>query len=403
VVVPESLELALSYRDRRLCVIPIAAGTKNPPPGVRWKQYQTARPTESTLRRWFGNGKAHGIAIVLGEVSGGLVCRDFDSLAAYESWAAEYPELAKTLPTVATGRGCHVYCRADMQQVRAASPSGGGIINLGDGELRGTGGYCVLPPSRHPSGHIYHWIVPLNGEIPLLDLHDCGFLKEGHATESTETTERTETTEDNRGQQKSLGVEGVVAGKDPALDQSPGVSGTIEQAIQESLPYGVGRRNRQVFQLARHLKSIPALADANPLDLEPFVREWHRRALPFIGTKPFEETWIDFLRGWPRVKFPKGSEPMALIFAKALEADVPKVAERYDRPELRLLVSLCRELQRAAGDGPFYLAVRTAGRLLGVDHTTAWRWLWLLEQEGILKVVIRGDQSGTATRFRYVA
>jgi hypothetical protein len=168
VIVSENLKVALWYRGLGVTVIPIAAGTKEPPCGVKWKRFQAERPTEAELRRWFGNGKGHGLAVVLGDVSGGLVCRDFDDMTAFDTWAAENPRLAKALPTVETGRpGRHVYCRADIGQIRGASTSGGGIIDLGDGELRGAGGYCLLPPSRHPSGHVYRWIVPLNGEIPL--------------------------------------------------------------------------------------------------------------------------------------------------------------------------------------------------------------------------------------------
>ena len=52
----------------------------------------------------------------------------------------------------------------------------------------------------------------------------------------------------------------------------------IEKVLVESLPSGVGKRNRQVFELARVLKAIPALADM-PVDaidtLEPYVRRWH--------------------------------------------------------------------------------------------------------------------------------
>ena len=36
-----------------------------------------------------------------------------------------------------------------------------------------------------------------------------------------------------------------------------------------------------------------------------------------IGTEPFEETWIDFLLAWPKVKFPKGEEPITKVFERA--------------------------------------------------------------------------------------
>ena len=95
---------------------------------------------------------------------------------------------------------------------------------------------------------------------------------------------------------------------------------------------------------------------------------------------------------------------MAQIFAKAVNTDEPAVARRYEQGQLRLLVALCQELQRAAGERPFYLSCRTAGRLLGVDHTTAWRWLFLLEHHQVIKTVAKGSQStGKASRYRYLA
>ena len=93
---------------------------------------------------------------------------------------------------------------------------------------------------------------------------------------------------------------------------------------------------------------------------------------------------------------------MATIFSRAQNA-IPPAAQKYEQSGLRVLVAICRELQRAAGTNPFFLGCRTAGRLLGVDHTTAWRWLWLLKQDGILHVVEKGDHAKRrASRYRYL-
>ena len=173
----------------------------------------------------------------------------------------------------------------------------------------------------------------------------------------------------------------------------------------------MGRRNRQVFELARTLKAVPSLADAPVGHLEPYLRRWHTLGVEkgVIGTEPFEETRIDFLTCWPKVKFPKGTEPMVLILERAKQSPPPKAAERYEQAELRLLVSVCRELQYAAGVEPFYLACRTAAELLdvrnkqgGFDHVKAWRWLVLLTHDGIVEATEKGDQSKhRATRYRY--
>jgi hypothetical protein len=58
--------------------------------------------------------------------------------------------------------------------------------------------------------------------------------------------------------------------------------------------------------------------------LKPYVREWHRGALPNIRTKPFEETWFDFAEAWEKVKFPAGAGAMDMIFANAMQAEFPE-------------------------------------------------------------------------------
>ena len=94
---------------------------------------------------------------------------------------------------------------------------------------------------------------------------------------------------------------------------------------------------------------------------------------------------------------------MTAIFERAVREPMPEVAEDYDQDELRLLVALCRELQRSAGGGPFYLSCRTAGRLLGVDYSTANRWLFLMANDGILEVAEPGNRAQRkAARYRYL-
>ena len=122
-----------------------------------------------------------------------------------------------------------------------------------------------------------------------------------------------------------------------------------------------------------------------------------------IKTVGFEETWIDFLKGWPKVKFPKGLEPMIAIVQRAKLSPLPQCAKQYDDDGIRLLVAVCRELQRVSGDQPFFLACRTAGRELEVDHMTASRWLFLLVQDKTIKIVQQADRAKRqAIRYRYL-
>ncbi len=377
------LQVVAGYAALGWCIIPIREHSKKP--SVQWERFQAERPGTEDLRKWFGAGP-HNVAVVLGPVSGGLACRDFDVEGAYDRWVASCPKLARTLPTVQTARGAHVYCRGHFE----------GIRDLGDGELRGSRGYCLLPPSVHPDGPTYTWLIePSRENLLEVDAQQAGFLDvPALCTERTERTESTETTEqdgENRGERRELRR----------------YKGEVERIIQATLPFEIGTRHRRIFDLARHLHSSPQFAGADPKDLRWIVEGWYERALPMMRTKDFTETWIDFLRAWPKVRYARGESPMEQAFKQAALQEPPRIAvERYpENRRLQVLVGICRDLQRRGGREPWFLSCRTAGSLLGVTHTEASRWLFLLEADGILEVVEKGGGRQTArraTRYRYV-
>ena len=242
------LDAAREYHRRGWSIIPIRSGTKKP--ACAWKKYQAERATESQLTKWFGDGQDAGLAVVFGAVSDGLVCRDFDTMAAYTRWAADHSELARTLPTVATSRGRHVYFRSNHSGIKK--------LDGDEGELRGAG-YCLLPPSRHPDGTEYRWLIPLpDRPLPVIeDAQAAGFL-------GASETERTEENEENGENPGNGSVVSVSSRFSPSslLHATSTAQQTVERIVHESLPSGAGNRNRQVFELARALKAVPALADA---------------------------------------------------------------------------------------------------------------------------------------------
>ena len=177
------------------------------------------------------------------------------------------------------------------------------------------------------------------------------------------------------------------------------------EAALATLPTGPGQRNRCVFDFARALKAVPRFVDAPATSFRDIVREWHRRARDIISTKPFEETWIDFLKAWRSIKHPLGSGPIVEAFKRAEAPAVPERAAGYEQASVRLLAKLCRELQGHWRDQPFFLSCRTAGTLLGAPHTTAASWLFLLRSDGIVVEVERGGQAHNprkASRYRWI-
>ena len=368
------LDWAINYYDRGWCVIPMN-GKKA---ACKWKQYQTQRPDLGQVQEWFSNGQYKAIGVVLGEVSGWLGCRDFDVAEAYDRWAAEFPDLAIILPTVKTGKGYHVYFTCKLAKTRKFS----------DGELRGEKGLCVLPPSKHGNGKEYQWFIQLpKGPITTVDPEECGLIPQQELQKKTEEGGRTLTyTEAHLSNLKAISELIIIPEKE------------IEIAICATQPTGERQRNTQIFQFARALKGIPALANVNPKSLKPYVKEWHNRARHLIRD-PFEDTWFDFLYGWGQVKVPMRLN--LLEDAMKLGKQNCVIEPEYEQKPLRDLVALCRGLQAITGSEPFFLSARTAGRVLGVSHRTAWSWLKGIELDGWIKTEIKGNTQ-KATRFRYV-
>jgi hypothetical protein len=375
-------EAAARYlKSRGICPCRVKYGTKQPE--GRWKSLQNEMASDDLIRRWFAKGESQ-LGVVCGKVSGNLVVRDFDKIESYDRWAIEHSDLAAKLPTVATSRARHVYARERGTET--------GIVTLDDGELRGNGAIVVAPPSRHPSGAVYQWIVPLNGELPVVDLESSGFLQ----------CDRVDG--DDRGSEKTLSRSTVCSPSSlSTLSTLSSLSHEQELAIAKTLPTGFGQRARCLFDLAREVKTI--MPNASQAELRDFLRHWHRAALPKIRTKDFAESWIDFNKAMAKVLYPAGQDPIESAFAVAAASIPPAAAVAISsNPKVHLLAALCAELQRIAGTEQFYLDCRTAGRLLDVDHSTANRWLYLLNVEGIVREESKGShETHRASRFRYVA
>jgi len=176
-------------------VIPIRAKSKKP--ALRWRPYIDRLPRPDELYAWWPNtnGNNYGIAALPGWSD--LVIADFDSSWRHSVWLARLPpplaKLALLTYRVKTRRGIHYYfysnekaqcttmiwdkcetCATVTQHRRIPDPSKKLVRCLDCGseheqvgpqgvDIKARGGYCLAPPTVHPSGHTYAGIgTPAN-------------------------------------------------------------------------------------------------------------------------------------------------------------------------------------------------------------------------------------------------
>ena len=177
----------------------------------------------------------------------------------------------------------------------------------------------------------------------------------------------------------------------------------IRDAIERTYARGPGQRHNGIKLFVRHVKGIPELVDLPVDDLRPVVEEWLKMSLPNTKDKDFATTWGDFRYFWEECRFPYGTG-ITEALERAVATEPPQCAvQKYGRGSLKTrLAALCRELQRVAGDAPFYLSGEKAGELLEVNPGQAWTWLRRLCSDRIIELVKTGGRGAGASEYRYL-
>jgi hypothetical protein len=191
--------------DAGLCVLPIKAdGTKEP--AVSWMPYKVTRSTPDEHDAWFTSGKPRGLAVVYGQVSGGVELIEFEGLAIREGLLDAVTEimeasgLGKPWDAILNGwvtespsGGRHYRVRIDgapvppnrklasrlaredeytaAERQRVAERPNSKIVRVLI-ETRGEGGYGLVEPSGgtvHASGRPYLRRAGGPSTIPVLD------------------------------------------------------------------------------------------------------------------------------------------------------------------------------------------------------------------------------------------
>lgn len=147
------MQAALRYLELGLPVIPLKKDKK---PYIKWEKYQKELPAPDQVVRWWERWPNANIGIPTGVLSG-LFVLDFDSPDALTAWEASFEELPPGL-MYTTGKGKQYWFKF------SGYDQGNKSKIMGEVDIRGEGGYVMVPPSIHPNGKTYTW-----GNINALD------------------------------------------------------------------------------------------------------------------------------------------------------------------------------------------------------------------------------------------
>jgi hypothetical protein len=152
------LQTALALIQHKLAVFPCRPRTKWPatPHGCK-----DASLDPDVVRSWWTANPRANIAVATGEISNVFVL-DADGLDGQEELGrleAKNTDLPHTLQVV-TARGWHWYFRWPGVPVHNSASRVAPNV-----DVRGAGGYCLVPPSLHPSGRRYTWAADSGNAI----------------------------------------------------------------------------------------------------------------------------------------------------------------------------------------------------------------------------------------------
>ncbi|MDQ7034147.1 MAG: bifunctional DNA primase/polymerase [Anaerolineae bacterium] len=143
--------------------------------GYPWKRLQYGRLSRDNQQ--FGldvlfAGQCN-LAVMCGATSGNLFVIDCESLVALQHHMSQLHERQIPLWVVQTARGGHIYLRASNGEVHNVKS---GIMS--DAEIKGQRGYVLAPPSIHPTGATYTWLLREGKEIPVVHTRDINWLRD---------------------------------------------------------------------------------------------------------------------------------------------------------------------------------------------------------------------------------
>ena len=169
---------ARMYRDLSIQVVPAIRPSEHKswkrPALQKWRSFESEIASDQTFEEWYGEGGEHikrnNMGLITGACSAGVFVIDLDlhKTADAQAWWYEMLDLQQkageleTAEQITGGGGIQLFFRAPLGWVPPTCKTPIGV------DIRGQGGFAMMPPSMHQSGQLYRWkqgFEPWNVEI----------------------------------------------------------------------------------------------------------------------------------------------------------------------------------------------------------------------------------------------
>jgi hypothetical protein len=250
------------YYEKGFSIFPVRQTTPpsldNKKPAIpSWKEYMERRPSKEEIQKWLDDGLFGNIALVCGKVSGNIVILDLDDDKIIEDLKDKI-DLDKLMDekgtwVQATGKPgrYHLICK------NKDDPGGTIKENSVHLEYRANGAYCVVCPSIHPNGNVYHFLNYEPPEkLPELKKQDVRAIFE----------DMVQLLYKRRGIKRAVAKP---ASKEGA--EAPCISKLLEGGLKE------GGRNDSAFCLALWYKNVKKM---NPEEIKTLLANWNKKNTP---------------------------------------------------------------------------------------------------------------------------
>jgi hypothetical protein len=130
------------------------------------------------------------------------------------------------------------------------------------------------------------------------------------------------------------------------------------------------------------------------------LNKWEFESRPFL--RQDHDYFTEFLAKLDCVIVPKG-ETLQAAFERAKRREPPSKVLVIRNEGVRLFASLCRELQKMAGDQPIMLCQMSIAKMFGhSSHRTVSNWIRALKTMGVLKLAEAAVANARAARYFYI-